>query len=393
MQLPKYKSSKLLLLCSFIMNSCNPFYSDSSSTERTWNSANRPVALGGRSDLERRLSKLPDEGKVKSNRRPWHSTFWPSRLGGISTRWNSPNIIGFWSQPPRLEQLNRMSLQEKAMLSPSEKYDVFMGNYTYPLTQYEKSRTHPLDQDWEGLGHGVAAASLVFPEPKAVVVQNPFGIEVPFGSADIKGLLALYMGYVAKNDLYFVGQRCNRPLAVNSNSNDVLVNLGQGQGRESLFACEDINAGSFHILLTNWLGKQRESIIADVAQGVQVWNQPILEYSSRVVGTQAPSKLAAQETVRETIMETTVFYAANSKPAWRDKEGLVEESIEKQTYRYTLELNRDGDILGGEWLVKNYPDFIWKQNKPSFDFYFHRLGYLLEKSAESQWNQDLSYRF
>ena len=374
-----------------VLPSCTPPQGDSS-TERAWNEANNPQILKGRKDLERRFSKLPDEGKVKSSRRPWLSTYWPSQLGGLSARWNSQSYVGFWTRPPGFQSLKSMSLQEKATLSPAEKYDIYMGNYSYPLTQYEKSRTHPLDLNWEGLGHGVAAASLVFPEPKPVLAKNPTGIEVPFGSADLKGLLALYMGYVASNDVHFVGERCNRFVASHSNTNDVLVNLGPGMGRETLAECEDVNAGTFHVLLTNWIGRQRESIIADSSRGGEVWNFPILEYSSRVLSTQGPGPKSAPGTVRENVVETLVHFAAHARPAWREKEGLVENSIEKHIYRYTVELNKNGEIIGGEWLVNDFPDFLWRQGKPQFDFYFQKLGDLVELSQNSDWDQDLSFR-
>jgi hypothetical protein len=371
--------------------SCKPPLDGGADTQRAWNASNDPVLLRSKKELERRFSKLPDEGKVKSNRRPWHSTYWPSQMGGISARWNHPVPFGFTHQPPSFFQARALTLREKAMLSPAEKYDLYMGNYGYPLTMYEKNRTSPFDADWEGLCHGVAAASLVFPEPKPIVVKNPSGIEVPFGSADLKGLLSLYMGYIASNDVNFVGERCNRPVPVAPGGMDVLINVGSGFGRESLSECEDVNAGTFHLLLANLVGRQRESFVADKSRGPEVWNYAVLEFSSRVTGTQGPGPKAAPGTVRENVVETVVTYAASSLPAWKEKAGLVEESVEKVTYRYTVELNRNGEVIGGEWLVNEFPDFLWRQAKPKFDFYFEKLGELIDRSENSKFDDDLTF--
>jgi hypothetical protein len=266
-----------------------------------------------------------------------------------------------------------------------------MGNYSYPLTTWEKLRTSPDALDWEGLCHGVAAASLVFEEPKPVVVKNPQGIDVPFGSADIKGLLALYVGYVAQNDVKSVGQRCPPLLPPNNNGTDIPVNVGTGFGRESLTECEDVNAGSFHLILGNVIGLQQETVIADITAGEEVWNHPIISYSAKETGERPPQATAAPGTVREKLMETQVRYMVRGIPSWKRENARIPISEETITYRYALELNAEGEIIGGEWLQPEYPDFLWKQAKPEFQFYFYKLKDLVEASSKSRFDDDLTF--
>ncbi len=47
-----------------------------------------------------------------------------------------------------------MSLDDLKILSPAEKYDIYVGRYDYPTVQSEWKRTNPEDAHWEGLCHG-----------------------------------------------------------------------------------------------------------------------------------------------------------------------------------------------------------------------------------------------
>jgi hypothetical protein len=289
-----------------------------------------------------------------------------------------------------------MTLRERATLSPAEKYDAFMGNYSYPLTISEKARTHPGEPDWYGLCAGVAIASLLWEEPKPVVVRNPQGIEVPFGSSDIKGLLALYMqkvGNHAPTEQYHVGMKCSRtpPKLLPGVTGPAPETLGAGFGRESLAECEDVNAGSFHLVLSNLVGLQQESFVMDVDSDNEVWNHAIVSYSTREVGERLPQATAAPGTVRERIVETEVRYLARGVPAWTGEGSRLPDSFETAKYKYALEIDMYGNIIGGEWLVEKFPDFIWRQARPEFQFYFHKLGDLVELSRRSSFRENLTF--
>jgi len=373
------------------LSGCKPRESGAES-ERAWNQANDPVILRGNRKLERRYSKLPKSESVAKSRMPWPDTHWPSRFGGIAARWNSVNPFAFGTVQPSQANVQNMTLAQRATLSPAEKYDIYMGNYAFPLTVWEKQRTSPTALEWEGLCHGTAAASLLYEEPKPVVVKNAEGLDVPFGSSDIKGLLALYLGYIATNNANYVGQRCNRPLPSNKNGTDAPVNVGAGFGRESLTECEDVNAGSFHLVLGNVVGLQEDSVIADLTEHEEVWNHAIVSYNVKEKGERSPQPTAAPGTVKEKILETEVSYMVRGVPAWKRENARLPDSIEKVVYRYAIELNKDGEIIGGEWLQAVHPDFLWKQSRPEFQFYFHKMKELVEASRKSEQKDDLTYR-
>lgn len=79
---------------------------------------------------------------------------WPSQLGGIAHRWNSNNSQDFSYTFNTLAQLQNMTQDQLAQLSPAEKLDIFAGRYDYPTVQSEWQRTSPNDAQWEGLCHG-----------------------------------------------------------------------------------------------------------------------------------------------------------------------------------------------------------------------------------------------
>jgi hypothetical protein len=58
-----------------------------------------------------------------------------------------------------------------------------------------------------------------------------------------------------------------------------------------------------------------------------------------------------------------------------------------RAYSYRIELNADGQIIGGAWLTDDRPDFIWKQDPPEFrdvgPLRFSSLKTLYENSIRS----------
>ena len=180
--------------------------SHESQTLEAWDLRNNPFGFDAR--VVSSLSNLPLEGKIKVL--SWSDTYWPSMRGGVAARWRNWTEDNFKYQPPSREQFLSMSIAEKANLSPAEKYDAFLGRFDYPLVQAERSRTSPDRPGWEGLCHGWSVASLNFAEPKPVLLKSPNGLEIPFGSSDIKGLLTLMQGNfnypTVDRDWRFIGE-------------------------------------------------------------------------------------------------------------------------------------------------------------------------------------------
>ena len=56
---------------------------------------------------------------------------------------------------------------------------------------------------WAGYCHGWAPAANRFEEPLPVTVRNADGVEIPFGSSDVKALLTYFEAEVVRSS--FVG--------------------------------------------------------------------------------------------------------------------------------------------------------------------------------------------
>lgn len=152
---------------------------------------------------------LPLNGKLNDDRLGWSETYWPANKGGIAYRWNHPDPQPFKYKRYSKAELQKMSQKEISQLSPSELYDIAMGDYTYSLTRNVLSKYSVKDLWWEGICHGWALAAANYPEPAPVVIRNKDGIKVPFGSSDVKGLLAMHDAYNYKGIYAQVGKRCN----------------------------------------------------------------------------------------------------------------------------------------------------------------------------------------
>lgn len=337
-----------------------------SSTQEAWNAANDPLNL--EQAYERKLDLLPLQAALETQ--PWSDTYWPSYEGGIAARWVSGET-GFDYRTHNKRQVSRLSVAKLAALSPAEKFDILNGRYNYPTVQAERSRTSPDDQHWEGICHGWAPAAIAFAEPKAVLATAADGTEVPFGSADIKALLSLYTGNYGNSAFRALGARCNYDLAAHPEL-------------ASRPECRDTNAGAFHIVLTNQIALLKQGFVADVTRDQQVWNQPVHGFSSVVVSTQEPSEGAAPGTVKEAVIETQMEYTLEIYPQWDAVVGTEGQSNEIKTYKYRVELNAEGEIIGGEWLQEDRPDFLWTQEKPEFRGRFAKLAELYELSQTAE---------
>jgi hypothetical protein len=244
-----------------------------------------------------------------------------------------------------------MSQQEISKLSPAEKLDIFNDRFDYPTVLSERKRTYPGAAAWEGLCHGWAPASLEFLEPKPLTLKASNGFTIPFGSSDVKALLTWHMA--TKNSLTAVGLGARCP---------IFGNIGLNTP-----PCRDANAGAFHIVLANQIGILKEGFIADVARMGEVWNQPIYEFSSRELSRRGPSPGSARDTHEEVVVETLMHYSIEIQPQWEPLGQLAERPVTRSVlYRYRLELNRNGEILGGVWLQDDRPDFIWLQRRGGF---------------------------
>jgi hypothetical protein len=342
---------KLILFTLFISFNLSaeplPSFSDNIFRQKArWISADHPKIL--LKNYDDKFGKMSDRKFIINySQKLWSDSYWPRNLGGIAYRWQSqlrPKSSQFLS----LKRLKKMSSLEISKLSPAEKYDISQSNYDYPFSK-KILRKNPINaSSWTGLCHGWAEASITHPPPKEKTVVNSDKISVSFGYSDLGGILSHYYGTM-RGRVKFLGKRCR-----STDSNTV--------------ACSGINAGSFHIVITNFIEKQK-SFIIDVSRGKEVWNHPVAGYEYKVIDERAPSKNASYLAIREVKVKMEMSYMLSSLESWRRKE--IKPGI--KNYIYWLELDENGQVVGGSWVTHERPDFAWYRRKPKLSSKFRYL--------------------
>lgn len=350
----------------------------------TWNRANSPANFD--SEYKTSFWFLPKKGKIK---RPWSGDYWPTYKGGITYRW-ADNSVRKDSQRYfyRINSMRSIGENDRDIyqLSPAEKWDLYRGDANWTLTKHERNRTKIYSKNdipkWEGLCHGWAPATLIFKNPKPVTVTGAKGHKISFGSSDIKALMTYHMHLNKRGSkTQFLGSRCNLDFKKLGNElrDGEISRARYNKLTESIKCGQDTNAGAFHVVLANEIGKRRTGFIMDATRDAEVWNHPIYSYETKVLNKRGKvSPGAANGTKREVTVETTVIYITEVGQTW--KKSWNDKSFKKVKYKYVLELGRFGRIVGGRWLSFKRPDFIWKESLPYFQGMLTGLDQLIKKS-------------
>jgi hypothetical protein len=321
---------------------------------------------------------LPRVGKLADNRLGWSESYWPSYKGGVAYRWNHPDPQPFKYKLLSREELMRLGPNEMAQLSPAELYDISNNDYNYSLTKKAFSLYSPRDLWWEGICHGWAQAAINYPEPEPVVITNQAGIKVPFGASDVKALLAMHEAYNYKGEKFaFAGRRCkvNGKVEGEDNERDHPENrIFPAPELANSPECRDVNAGAFHVIISNMIGYMGQGFVADIDRFNDVWNQPVVGYKAHVVGeASVDSDHRAQGINRRITVKLDMIYgeelkffspqlAAEGHQNFVSKTPVTLTPHQKfltKNYEYVLELNSAGNIIGGEWISETRPDFLW----------------------------------
>ncbi len=223
-------------------------------------------------DLELTLTELPLEGAATTV--PWASSYWPVYQDSVNYRWEGADV-----------------------LSPAEKYGEAFGvegiadkvSKHHGIAKYESRTECTVDDDcdpdaaevcakrhgaesgrcipsWWGICHAWAPASIMEAEPVRPVTRNG----VTFKVNDIKALVSLAYNRASSR---FVSMRCNEVDSLDEIEYDA---YGRPTGDD--VACKDTNPGTYHVLLTNYLGLRGQSFVEDRTFDAQVWNQPLRSY-------------------------------------------------------------------------------------------------------------------
>ncbi|MCM2351305.1 MAG: hypothetical protein NDI69_14885 [Bacteriovoracaceae bacterium] len=347
-----------------------------------WNRSNNPDFFNAiaKKDMTKTFADLPLVARLQDDRYGWSESFWPSRKGGVAFRWNHPDPQPFTYRLHTKEEIMAMNETELGQLSPAELYDLSQGDYNYTLTKKTLSMYKPTDLWWEGICDGWATAANNYAEPNKVVITNKDGVKVPFGASDVKALIAMHDTYNSKGRYVRIGDRCNAKGKVAGEgfegADTVLTPPPARQANKP--ACEDVNAGAFHIVLASMIGVNSQGFVAEIDRYADVWNQPIVGYESVIVGEVAltpqdvRNKIARKvqlKTVMTYTEELVVYnpkYEAEGHLGFISKEpvtGTPAQTFATRNYEYILELDINGNIMGGEWISESRPDMLWMKSR------------------------------
>ena len=290
---------------------------DNATPTEAWSSQDDPSLFD--SNLEYDVDALPLTGEAESI--PWAGAYWPVYKDSINHRWDGTDT-----------------------LSPAEKYAEAFGVPNFPDVVSEQhgiekysNRTECEDNDacnsdiaevcakrdgeekgyciptWWGICHAWAPVAILEAEPEQAVTVN----DVEFKVQDIKALLTLAYNRTRSR---FVSLRCNEDDSQDEIEYDE-YDRPTGDDEE----CRDTNPGTYHVLVTNFLGLKGQSFVEDRTMDVEVWNQPIRGY-------------------RITKMDPVSVERAN------ELVGVSED--EEPTESISGTFSFDGEVASGEWIHK-----------------------------------------
>ena len=477
-----------------------------------WNFRNAPENF--RIDLEYRFDQLPDRGQV--THKSWADSYWPYYEDGINARWQGSQVLSpaekydkafnNWMEPDGfmdLKPFNRRTCEwDEAYyqaLGPAANHTHRTRGNWLVTNGVDDDRDGVADKDectqevatgsrwdldgiegWFGVCHAWAPAAIMEEEPLKPVVRNG----ITFETSDIK---ALIIAQYDRTSAYMIGGRCNEHEIERDE-----------QGRITNDDCRDINAGSFHLIVTNLLGKYDRPMVIERTTNYEVWNQPFVGYevtqqreidvaeAHRLLGVEGDeaggtgevhhgieegslearallrlaneADLAMLDTeagldsraanniirrragsdgllgtdddlvvrtlaeleaiswvgastftqlrdyamangydrglvaykynpkaVRFVEIHMTTEWITESRPMTTPTSNNIEQWTKHDRYRYILELDAEGLIIGGEWVGRGqHPDFLWLPTRPSSGNPFIDLATVREMIAESR---------
>ncbi len=252
-----------------------------------WGSSDSPGLFNA--NLEYTASALPATGEAHNI--PWAGNYWPVYEDSINKKWN-----GSASEAPSTKYGRAFAVTgvedgvskahgidantTRTACTTDSQCNAQQGEACAKREGQTAGRCIPT---WWGICHAWSPAAILLPEPRHAVTYN----NVDFKVQDIKALLTLVHD---RTETKFVSLRCD---AVDSQNEITFDKYGRPTGASA--SCKDTNPGTFHVLMTNYLGKQGESFVYDRTWDGEVWNQPLRGY--RVTTSTEVSPLDANKLV------------------------------------------------------------------------------------------------
>ncbi|MFO0579351.1 MAG: hypothetical protein U1A78_35565 [Polyangia bacterium] len=336
----------------------------------------------------RTLTEMETNGLRKASLAitPWSDDYWALYLGCLGKRYSDPDFPGSEDWEENYEYVRENPVQQvlasgsaKAVdqLSPSEKYDLLIGDASGSLTtamwnegKWYFDRNGAVET-WMGICHGWAPASYMLSRPtrEVILLAADGKTKLRFYPADIKALASLLWAN-ANTVSRLIGGRCNdKNPACDEN------------GRVISSKVFDTNPGTWHLCVVNQIGVNKRSFVMDATYDYEVWNQPICRYEYKYFNPQTLKVAKDLKSAKVTKARFTkdrfrkyrsasaasfvgvmmeVSYVAEHEPTTRATDGAANDNINTVLYKYDLELDANGRIIGGEWYTgKAHPDFLW----------------------------------
>ena len=249
-------------------------------------------------DFEWKFEELPTKAMVPKFRVPYSGYIYPDTGGGTTSVMRKYDLAfhGGRYAATSWEQWDSSLYRREG------------GGGLFGL--FRRSRT----PSWYGHCNGWTAAAIRHAEPQKSVTVNG----VRFSPSDIKGLLA---------EIYIY--------------NDT----------ENLTGDYRMNAGTFHAVLANWLGRGAHPLGMEADPSEERWNYPIYSYAYSF----------AKRRNRRVEVKMNVAYT-------KDLGGEYNEAPRNRRikyFHYMLELDRDGKIVGGSFLYdSSIIDLLWVPLRP-----------------------------
>lgn len=378
---------------------------------------------------------------------PWSGSYWPLNQGQIANTYQDKSMVKFWKylswennvkswhkrEEQKLPFVLDMSEEELAKMAPSEKYDLLMGDTSFDLTRrvwdfaekwgnqkkwgflssieipegYRVPKANRLMALWEGICHGWAVAAGGYPRPeKTVTITLPDGKKLPFYPDDIKALISLaFANSVVQDNVIVEGFRCNAKRPKKDKNGRYIDELPKKEGEQLLPRCADVHPAVWHMAMVNINGLQGRSMIVEVDANAKVNNHPLQSYRYNYYNPQNGKEGSLEESMltledykkdpyRASRNPNTRFivgvtmkykYLAWTFPKANATDSEASDKHDEKDFHYDLELDRDGNIIGGQWRTTkkgrglfsrlsstNQPDFFWVLPK-NYMMYFKSM--------------------
>lgn len=323
------------------------------------------------------------EGRLAES--PWSDDYWGIYLGVLGWRYADPSFPASKDWKQNFDYAEAHPARAVAAsgdaaaidrLSPSEKYDLLVGDALGTLTakMWAEGRAYydanGQVEPWMGICHGWAPAAYMVGRPTAAVevLAADGRTKLRFYPSDLKGLASLLWAK-ARTVTRFVGGRCN----------DKDPQLDES-GRTLSADAFDTNPGTWHLALVNQLGVAKRGLVLDATYDYEVWNQPAFSYVYHYFN---PQEWRWATGLNDGIVERARFtrdrfakfrspearyvvgiamqtaYVVETRPSQATTDAPDKDALNTVDYYYDLELSADGQVLGGEWYVNKHPDFLW----------------------------------